>query len=292
VTAPRPRPAVGPVPKVARPNLDLPHRLWRTFWTLRDPISDRMRVVFMVLSVLTPLALWVLLSGTGAVDSLFLPTPVSVVRAGAKLWTSGALWDDLVATLSRIGISFVVIVVISVPLGIAIGTFPSMQALFEPMIGMLRYMPAPAFIPLLIIWLGLGESSKIALLVIGTVFFNTLMSADAAALVPQEMIDASYTLGASKWTVVRKVVVPYALPGLIDAMRVNIAATWNLVVVSELIAAEKGLGFRIARAQRFLQTDQIFAVLIIIGVIGVAMDLGFRWLRHAVAPWAKDMDEG
>ena len=292
MTASRPRPAGGPVPKVARPNLDLPHRLWRTFWTLRDPISDRMRVVFMVLSVLTPLALWVLLSGTGAVDSLFLPTPVSVVRAGAKLWTSGALWDDLVATLSRIGISFVVIIVISVPLGIAIGTFPSMQALFEPMIGMLRYMPAPAFIPLLIIWLGLGESSKIALLVIGTVFFNTLMSADAAALVPQEMIDASYTLGASKATVVRKVVLPYSLPGLIDAMRVNIAATWNLVVVSELIAAQRGLGFRIARAQRFLQTDQIFAVLIIIGVIGVAMDLGFRWLRHAVAPWAKDMDEG
>jgi NitT/TauT family transport system permease protein len=148
-------------------------------------------------------------------------------------------------------------------------------------------MPAPAFIPLLIIWLGLGESSKIGLLVIGTVFFNTLMSADAAALVPEELIDASYTLGAARWTVVRKVILPHALPGLIDAMRVNIAATWNLVVVAELIAAQSGLGYRIARAQRFLQTDQIFAVLIVIGVIGVTIDLAFRAVRNAAAPWAR-----
>jgi NitT/TauT family transport system permease protein len=240
----------------------------------------------MVTSALAPLLAWVALSGSGAIDPLFLPTPAAVIRAGGHLWSSGALRHDLVATLTRVGIGFGIIVVISVPLGIAIGTFPSIGALFEPMIGLLRYMPAPAFIPLLIIWLGLGESSKIALLVIGTVFFNTLMSADAAALVPQELIDASYTLGASKATVVRKVVLPYSLPGLIDAMRVNIAATWNLVVVAELIAAERGLGFRIARAQRFLRTDEIFAVLIVIGVIGVSMDLGFRWLRHVVAPWA------
>ena len=245
----------------------------------------------MVVSVLAPLAAWIILSGTGVVDPLFLPTPGSVLSAGHDLWSSGALQHDLSATLTRIGIGFALIVLISVPLGIAIGTFQSVAALFEPMIGLLRYMPAPAFIPLLIIWLGLGESSKIALLVIGTVFFNTLMSADAASEVPDELIDASYTLGASKATIVRKVVFPFALPGLIDAMRVNIAATWNLVVVAELIAAQEGLGYRIARAQRFLQTDQIFAVLIVIGVIGVTIDLFFRWLRNFVSPWAKALHE-
>jgi NitT/TauT family transport system permease protein len=179
------------------------------------------------------------------------------------------------------------VVAISVPIGLAMGTFASVRALFEPMIGLLRYMPAPAFIPLLIIWLGLGESSKITLLVIGTVFFNTLMSADAANLVPRELIDASYTLGASRWTVVRKVVLPHSLPGLIDAMRVNIAATFNLVVVAEVVAAQSGLGYRIIRAQRFRQTDQIFAVLILLGLIGVTIDLGFRGVRNLVAPWAK-----
>jgi NitT/TauT family transport system permease protein len=245
----------------------------------------------MVVSALAPFLLWLALSGSGAVNPLFLPSPLSVVRAGANLWSSGELPHDLVATLTRVGIGFGIIVLISVPLGVAIGTFPSVGALFEPLIGLLRYMPAPAFIPLLIIWLGLGESSKIALLVIGTVFFNTLMSADAAALVPQELIDASYTLGASRATVVRKVVLPYSLPGLIDAMRVNIAATWNLVVVAELIAAQQGLGYRIVRAQRFLRTDEIFAVLIVIGIIGVSMDLGFRALRNAVSPWAAEEDE-
>ena len=141
------------------------------------------------------------------------------------------------------------------------------------MIGLVRYMPAPAFIPLLIIWLGIGEASKIALLVIGTVFFNTLMSADVAAQVPAELINVSYTLGAGRWQVMRKVIIPFTVPGLLDAMRVNIAATWNLVVVAELIAAQEGLGYRIVRARRFRQTDTIFAVLIVIGVIGVTMDL-------------------
>jgi NitT/TauT family transport system permease protein len=168
------------------------------------------------------------------------------------------------------------------------GTWPAARALFEPMIALVRYMPAPAFIPLLTIWLGLGESSKIALLVIGTVFFNTLMSADVAAQVPAELINVSYTLGAGRWQVIRKVIVPFTVPGLLDAMRVNLAACWNLVVVAELIAAQEGLGYRIVRAQRFRQTDTIFAVLIVIGLFGVIMDLGFRFLRNRLAPWARD----
>jgi NitT/TauT family transport system permease protein len=241
----------------------------------------------MAASALVPLLAWLVLSGTRLVEPLFLPSPTAVARAFAKLVSSGQLGADLEASLRRVGIGFALVVVVSVPLGLAIGTFPAARALFEPMIGLLRYMPAPAFIPLLIIWLGLGESSKIALLVVGTVFFNTLMSADAAALVPQELLDASYTLGASRWEVMRKVVLPHAVPGLIDAMRVNIAATWNLVVVAELIAAQQGLGYRIARAQRFLQTDQIFAVLIVIGLIGVAIDLLFRVARNLAAPWAR-----
>jgi len=257
------------------------------FWQLRQPISKRMRNTLMAASALAPLVAWLALSGTGLVSPLFLPTPAAVVRAFSKLVSSGAMGQDVTASLRRVAIGFGLVVLISVPLGLAIGTFPACRALFEPVIGLVRYMPATAFIPLLVIWLGLGESSKIALLVIGTVFFNTLMSADAAALVPSELIDASYTLGASKWEVMGKVIFPHAIPGLIDAMRVNIAATWNLVVVAELVAGQEGLGYRITRAQRFLQTDQIFAVLIVIGLIGVSIDLAFRAVRNGVAPWAK-----
>jgi NitT/TauT family transport system permease protein len=152
-------------------------------------------------------------------------------------------------------------------------------------IGLLRYLPASAFIPLLIIWLGLGEPSKVAILFIGTVFFNTLMTADVVRLVPGALIDVSYTLGARRGEVLRKVVVPHALPGMIDAIRVNAAAAWNFVVVAELIAAESGLGYRIARAQRFTQTDRIFAMLVVIGVIGLALDVTLRLLRDRVGRW-------
>jgi NitT/TauT family transport system permease protein len=257
------------------------------FLRLREEIPHGLRRPLVVASVLVPIAVWTLLSATHAVKPLFLPSPGSVARAFWTMAASGQLWTDASATLTRVGVSFLIVVVISVPLGLAMGTFPSLRALFEPMISFVRYMPAPAFIPLLIVWLGFGESAKITLLVIGTVFFNTVMSADVAAQVPKELIDASYTLGAGRWAVVRKVIVPHSVPGLINAMRVNIAATTNLVVVAELIAAQEGLGYRITRAQRFLQIDQIFAVLLVIGAIGLAFDLGFRLLRNTVAPWSR-----
>ena len=276
-TSATPPPAPGPV--LRRP----PVRVFQ----LRQAIPERLRWPIAAASVLFPLLVWAAVSATGIVDPLFLPTPASVARAFGRLASSGDLWADVRVTLTRVAIGFGIVVLISVPLGVAMGTWPAARALFEPMIGLVRYMPAPAFIPLLIIWLGLGESSKIALLVIGTVFFNTLMSADAAAQVPEELINVTYTLGASRWEVVRKVVLPFSLPGLLDAMRVNIAATWNLVVVAELIAAQQGLGYRIVRAGRFRQTDTIFAVLIVIGVIGVLMDLGFRVLRNRLSPWAR-----
>lgn len=254
---------------------------------LREEVPKRLRWPIAAASVGFPVVVWSLLSTTGTVDPLYLPSPAAVIRALGRLASGGELVADVRATLTRVVIGFALVVAISVPLGLAMGTWPAVRALFEPMIGLVRYMPAPAFIPLLLIWLGLGEAPKITLLVIGTVFFNTLMSADVARRVPTELIDASYTLGAGRWQVVRKVIVPHSVPGLLDAMRVNIAATWNLVVVAELIAATEGLGYRIARAQRFRQTDTIVAVLAVIGVIGVAMDLAFRVLRDRVAPWAR-----
>jgi NitT/TauT family transport system permease protein len=259
----------------------------RRVLSLREDIPDRTRRIIAVLSLLTPIVAWFVVASSHIVNPIFLPSPTAVIKAGIALARSGTLLGDVGATLSRVAIGFALVVVVSVPLGIAMGTMRAARALFEPMIGLVRYMPAPAFIPLLIIWLGLGEGSKIALLFIGTVFFNTLMTADAAALVPKQLIDVSFTLGASRWVVLRKVILPHSVPGIIDSMRVNIAATWNLVVVAELIAAQAGLGYRITRAQRFLQTDQIFAVLIVIGLVGVSMDLGFRLLRKGVARWAE-----
>ncbi|OHV35370.1 ABC transporter permease [Pseudofrankia sp. EUN1h] len=253
---------------------------------LGEDVSPSTRWVLRVLSVVVPLAVWLVLSASGAVDDTFLPSPLAVWNAGIDMARSGELSSDVAASVRRVGLGFLIAVAISVPLGFAMGSMGWAQALFEPVIGLLRYMPASAFIPLLIIWLGLGESSKIALLVIGVVFFNTLMTADVVRRIPSDLLEVSATLGARQHEIAWKVILPYALPGMIDAMRVNAAAAWNFVVVAELVAATSGLGYRITRAQRFLQTDKIFAVLVVIGVIGLAIDILLRILRDRVGRWA------
>jgi NitT/TauT family transport system permease protein len=266
-----------PLPRRSRPP--------RTVLTIRTPISRRAKTALTVGSLAVPFSFWVLLSASGAVPATFLPSPGAVLSAGWEMARSGELAVDMWATTRRVLEGFGLAVLVSVPLGILMGTFHAGQAAFEPVIGLLRYLPASAFIPLLIIWLGLGEPSKIAILFIGTVFFNTLMTADVVRGVPRSLIDVSYTLGARRGEVLRKVVVPHSLPGIIDAVRVNAAAAWNFVVVAELINSTAGLGYRIVRAQRFLQTDKIFAVLVVIGVIGVTIDVALRLVRARVGRW-------
>jgi NitT/TauT family transport system permease protein len=254
-------------------------------WALRAPIPRGWRIALMTCSVLVPLVAWVAVSAAGVVQEQFLPSPQAVWDAGLEMAKSGQLLDDTWASVRRILIGFGLAIVVSVPLGLVMGSFQAGQALFEPVVGLLRYLPASAFIPLLTIWLGIGEPSKWMLLFIGTVFFNTLMTADVVRQVPRSLVDVSYTLGARRGEVLRKVVVPHALPGMIDCVRVNAAAAWNFVVVAELINSEEGLGYRIARSQRFLASDRIFAILVVIALIGLAIDLCLRVLRDRIGRW-------
>ncbi|HEU4346836.1 MAG TPA: ABC transporter permease [Actinoplanes sp.] len=254
-------------------------------WAIRTPLPRTAKILLIACSVLVPVTGWVVVSVAGIVPEQFLPSPAAVWEAGLEMARSGTLAGDVWASVRRILIGFGLAIVVSIPLGLLIGGFAAGQALFEPVLGLLRYLPASAFIPLLTIWLGIGEPSKIMLLFIGTVFFNTLMVADVVRQVPHALVDVSYTLGARRGEVVRKVVVPHALPGMIDAVRVNAAAAWNFVVVAELINSENGLGYRIARSQRFLASDRIFAILVVIAVIGLGIDILLRVLRDRVGRW-------
>jgi NitT/TauT family transport system permease protein len=281
VTTSRPsaRASWGPLPRRR------PVRPPRAVFAIRSPLPGGARAVLVALSVLLPLAAWLVLGATGAVEARYLPPPDKVWRAGLDMAASGQLWTDTWATVERILYGFGLAVLVSVPLGIAMGSFAAANALLEPLSGLLRYLPAAAFTPLLLIWLGIGEHPKIALIFLGTVFFNMLMSADVVRLVPRDFIDMAYTLGARRGEVLRKVIVPHSLPGLLDAVRVNFAAAWNLVVVAELVNSETGLGKRILLAQRFTQTDKIFAILIVIAVAGVATDLLLRLARNRIGRW-------
>jgi NitT/TauT family transport system permease protein len=229
---------------------------------------------------------WLLIGQFAGIDSIFLPSPTDVVEAIKRLWSKGYLIEDTLSSFTRVSAGFILSAIVAVPLGVLMGTFASIRALFEPIIGIVRYMPAPAFIPLLIIYLGIGESPKIALIFIGTVFFNVLMIMDSVKFVPQDLIETTYTLGGKRLQVLLSVILPYIVPRIIDTFRVNMAASWNLVVVAELLAANEGLGKRILLAQKFLRTDEIFACLIILGLIGFAIDLFFRLLVRLTCKWA------
>ena len=257
-----------------------------TFWNINQDISQSLFSRLACVSLLLPLLVWFLVAKYSGIKPIFLPSPGDVVAAIANLWSRGLLLADAQASFIRVIAGFALSAVIAVPLGIFMGTFATIRALFEPIIGIVRYMPAPAFTPLLIIYLGIDEAPKIALIFIGTLFFNILMVMDSVKFVPQDLIETTYTLGGKRWDVLRGVIAPFIVPRIIDTFRVNMAASWNLVVVAELLAASEGLGKRILIAQKFLRTDEIFACLIILGLIGFAIDLFFRLLLRLTCKWA------
>lgn len=256
------------------------------FWRLAEDIPKPLNTALVITSIGGPLLLWWLVTAFGNVDPKFLPSPARVLEAFGRLWSTRELLKDTVASLWRVGVGFLLAVILSIPVGVLMGSFASIRALLEPLFGLMRYMPAPAFIPLLILYLGIGEGPKITLIFIGVFFFNSLMVMDTVKFVPKDLIEATYTLGGNRLQTLLQVIFPYVLPGIIDACRINLAAAWQLVIVSELIASTEGLGRRISVAGRFLKTDEIFVGLIVIGVIGLTFDLLFQYLLRVSCKWA------
>ena len=239
-----------------------------------------------ILGIGIVLVLWFLITASGAVNKLFLPSPQAVWQAGQLQWSSGLLLKDAAASIQRVFIGFALSAGLALPVGIAMGTNVVICRLLEPLMGLIRYMPAPAFIPLLIIYFGLEELPKVLLIFIGTFFFNTLMIMDAVKFVPRELVETALTLGGRGLPILTRVVAPFIAPQVLDTYRINMASAWNLVIVAELVAATEGLGKRISLAQRFLKTDEIFMGLIVIGLIGLVIDLGFRALMRRACAWA------
>jgi NitT/TauT family transport system permease protein len=161
-----------------------------------------------------------------------------------------------------------------------------MDSLFAPLVGTVRYMPVTGFVPLIVIWVGLGEDSKVLIVMLGVVLYNAIMVADAVKFIPSEMINVAYTLGATRRDVLFKVIVPGTFPSVLDTLRVNISSAWNYLVIAELLAAQNGLGFRIVQSQRFLQTEKVLFCLALIGLIGLMTDYSLKWISAVLTPWA------
>lgn len=264
-------------PKSLRPSV---------FWQISEEIPLRLNAALIIASIAVPFGLWWLITAVGNLNPKFLPSPLQVMAAGVRLWKSGELLNDTIASLWRVGVGFTLSSLCAIPIGLMMGSFRSIRALLEPLFGLMRYMPAPAFIPLLILYQGIDEEPKITLIFIGTFFFNALMVMDTVKFVPKELIEATYMLGGNRVATVLQVIFPHVLPGILDACRINLAAAWQLVIVAELVAATEGLGRRISVAGRFLRTDEIFVGIIVIGVIGLVFDLLFQYVLRLTCQWS------
>jgi NitT/TauT family transport system permease protein len=258
------------------------------FWQLAADIPQPLNWTLITISIGLPLLLWWGITTFGSIDSKFLPSPTAVVTAAQRLWATGELQQDTISSLWRVGVGFFCSAALAIPVGILMGSFRSIRALLEPLFGLMRYMPAPAFIPLLILYQGIGEEPKVTLIFIGTFFFNALMVMDTVKFVSQDLIEATYILGGSRIQTLLMVIFPHVIPGILDACRINLAAAWQLVIVAELIAATEGLGRRISVAGRFLRTDEIFVGIIVIGAIGLVLDLLFQYAIRTFFKWSHD----
>ncbi|MFN2629466.1 MAG: ABC transporter permease [Gaiellaceae bacterium] len=253
----------------------------------KEPIPRPLAIGLGLSSFALVLALWAALSYGGAVQPFFLPSPGAVAKALYTLFVHQGFAADVWASTRRIMLGFVLSALIGIPLGIAIGSFRVVQAFFEPLVAAVRYMPASAFIPLLIIWFGIYENEKLAVIFIGVFFPLTLLIADVSANVPKELVQIAYTLGASRWQVFWRVLLPASWPGVVDNLRIGVGWAWTYLIVAELVAADKGIGHVILSASRFLQTDQIIAGIITIGALGLLTDAFFRWLYRVLFPYAE-----
>lgn len=254
------------------------------WWAVRGTMAPRRALVLTALGLLLPLLGWMALAGSGWVDPVFLPGPGAVLTRLATWWADGLLEDIGISTLRVLG-GWALSALVALPLGLLIGSFRTLQALLEPLTDFIRYMPAVAFVPLVMVWIGIDEGAKVAVIFIGTFFQMVLMVAEDIRRVPQAQVEAAQTMGASRREVVEKVLVPSAKPALLDTLRVTMGWAWTYLVVAELVAASSGLGFAILKAQRFLQTDKIFAGIVLIGLIGLVIDQGLRWAHRRAFPY-------
>lgn len=232
-------------------------------------------------------ALWCFLSYSGRVSPLILPTPTSVLQAAGRLWSSGELWPDIKISVFRIGLGFLASAVLAIPLGILIGAYKSVEAAQEPLNGFIRYVPVPALIPLVMVAAGIGEPAKVLLIFLGTYFQMVIIVADVTRLVPRDLLSAARTLGAKPHQVLFNVLLPATLPGLMETCRTMIGWAWTYLVIAEVVATDSGLGYRIMKAQRFLRTDEIFVGILVLGLLGLATDMLFKWIQPRLLPWAE-----
>jgi len=257
------------------------------FFTPREPISRGLYLILALGSFAFFLVIWSVLTYGGLIDPLFLPSPGRVFQAGWDLFVDFNFTTDILNSVYRVMVGFIVAALIGVPLGLVMGTFKVAEAITEPVVGFIRYMPASAFIPLFILWLGIGDVEKIAIIFVGSFFQLVLMVAVVAKNVHKDLLETAYTLGAKRFQVIRKVLLPASLPGIVETLRIIVGWAWTYIIVAELVASASGIGYMIISSQRMLRTGNIIFGILAIGVLGLITDYFFKWIYNRLFPWVE-----
>lgn len=257
---------------------------YRVVWILRSKLSiGLLTIAFLVL------CWYVITSVLKMVEPLFLPSPVEIIDTFVLLFKEGyrglSIYHHILLSLMRVLAAFLIACAAGIPLGLLMAMSRVAEAMFDPLIELYRPIPPIALIPLFIIWLGIGEMSKIGIIFISIFAVVVINTVSGVRAIAHTKIWASQTLGANGWKLFWHITLPGALPHIVTGMRVGIGFGWTTLVASEMIAAASGIGWMALNARRFLRTDIIICGVIIMGVIGLLLDRGLRSMERHVVPW-------
>ncbi len=242
-----------------------------------------------IVSIIAMLSLWWLATHLQWVRPLFLPKPEAIwlafQQAAAGDLDNHTLWVHFMWSMYRVFSAFALAVIIGIPVGIAMGVSRIARGIFDPPIEFYRPLPPLAYLPLMIIWFGIGEQSKIMLLFLA-IFAPVALSARAGVRsVSQEQIQAALSMGASRAQVVRHVILPGAMPEILVGLRIGMGVGWTTLVAAEMVAADAGLGKMVYNASNFLRTDVVILGIVAIGFVAYIFEMLMRWLERALVPW-------
>ena len=258
------------------------------FWNPYRTLGANQRRGLGIASVFIVLALWAAIAASGLLSKNQLPSPLSVAEAMGYLAWSGGKSQLAVHTMwsvGRVAVASFLVIMIGVPLGVLMGSSPKVDAVFSPLVDPFRSAPVAALLPIMVMWFGIGETMKIAFLFVGSIVYLTPLVRDAIRAVPEQYLIAAQDIGATPTECVTKVLVPLAMPRIMDAIIVGVSISWTYITVAEYVNAQEGLGQMIANAKRMSAMDQVFAGIIVIIAVALLTYQSLMWLKTRLYKW-------